>query len=105
MFGLGTYFAEVASKSDQYVVPSAKAPRVRKVLACRLSLGNPLLVKRDLARQDEMHDWILPSPGHDSIFVSGRKEATPNLGVHQTEVIIFHPFQALPEYEIEYELQ
>jgi hypothetical protein len=42
--------------------------------------------------------------GFDSVYVPGRKNCTKGLGVLYDEFIIFNPYQALPYFEVDYDL-
>jgi len=112
MFGLGVYFADQSSKSDIYVSDmnrNKKTRKSRKLLYCTVELGKCERVK-DLSTADELHDRVLPKAGHDSIYAEAHSLPIPKdidgyaLAVMNAEYVIFHPYQALPEYMIEYDL-
>jgi len=108
MYGLGIYFADIPQKSDLYVSDSSfnkKNKKGRKIILCKVALGKTFDITTDLKNQDDYHDYVEPPIGYDSIFVLGRGNAAKGYGVLRTEYILFNPFQALPEFEIEYDLQ
>jgi hypothetical protein len=95
-------------KSDLYVsdVNFDKTIKTgRKLILCKVALGKTFEINSDLSKPDLYHDLVEAPEGYDSIFVPGRPKATKGLGVFRTEYILFNKFQALPQYEIEYDLQ
>eukprot|EP01080_Neovahlkampfia_damariscottae_P008392 gene8392-217_t len=99
MYGLGLYFADKAVKSDKYVNGFKDK---KKMLVCKVILGNEFMIDRDLKKNDEFHDLVIPPRGFDSIYAKGRKGATNGLGVVNNEFVIFNAYQVYPMYEIEY---
>ena len=65
MFGVGTYLADLASKSDRYARPDARGNRT--LLIVRAALGRPAYVFRPL-QANRAPD------GHDSIVAMTRDE-------------------------------
>jgi len=114
MYGLGIYFASNSAKSDRYVKDMNSKPDSktgRKMLLCKVMLGKSQSVGTFLSKEDEMHDVTLPNSSIDSFYVKGVGNAKipkgalgSGLGVMNDEYIIFHPFQALPEYLIEFDM-
>ena len=100
MFGLGLYFADKAQKSDIYAKGFSGGKK--KMLVCKVILGNEFVIKHDLKKQDEYHDLVIPPKGFDSIYAKGRSNAKLGLGVVNNEFIVFNPYQVYPMYEIEY---
>jgi len=94
--------------------------QVYSMLRCRVALGNPYLIEGNLLNGKAMHDYCWcqdPSDaletsedwsiarGHDAFFVRGLSGAQKaGLGVHNNEYIVFHPYQVLPLYLVEYVL-
>mmetsp|Transcript_52652 Transcript_52652/g.170008 ORF Transcript_52652/g.170008 Transcript_52652/m.170008 type:complete len:426 (+) Transcript_52652:91-1368(+) len=123
MFGLGVYFADVSRKSHRYV-SSKRDPTTGKeiysLLRCRVCLGRPYLIEGHLLHPDAMHDFVLcddPSDmlesiadewmpsGHDAFYVRGlQRSVKSGLGVYNSEYIIFHAWQILPLYRVDYTL-
>lgn len=119
MFGLGVYLADSSRKSHRYVRPDSN--NVHSMLFCRTLLGNPYLIEGNLLSPPALHnecwcqdpsdsldavaeDWNV-AKGHDSYYVkglAGRQKS--GLGVENSEYILFQPFQVLPLYLVEYEL-
>lgn len=94
---------------------------VYSMIRCRVCLGNPYLIEGNLLKADAMHDmcWCQnPSEmlesnseefnvakGHDSYFIRGLTGAQKSgLGVYNNEYVVFHPYQILPLYRVDYEL-
>lgn len=92
---------------------------VFSMLKCRVCLGNPYLIEGNLMKPDGMHDLVwCTNPedeletlaeewdvahGHDSYFVKGQEgHQAGGRGVHNNEYIVFHPFQVLPLYKVDY---
>jgi len=95
---------------------------VFSMIRCRVCLGNPYLIEGNLLKGDAMHSmcwcqdpadalessaepWSVAS-GHDSFYVrglAGMQKA--GLGVHNSEYIVFHPYQILPMYQVDYVLE
>jgi hypothetical protein len=75
------------------------------LILCKVALGRQFKIESDLSKPDLYHDLVEAPEGYDSIFVPGRDSATKGFGVWRTEYILFNKFQALPQYEIEYDLQ
>lgn len=111
MYGLGVYFADAAHKSDRYVKNrDGKKDHAsgRKMLLCDVHLGKFWHVDAQLGTVHEMHDQIIPPGRCDSTFVSGVGSKVPyaakgQLAVMHNEYVVFHPYQALPRYIIEYD--
>jgi hypothetical protein len=101
MFGLGLYFADKAMKSDRYV--KGNTTNLKKMLVCKVILGNEYLIDRDLKKGDEFHDMVICPKGYDSIYAKGRNNASNGMGVVNNEFIVFNPYQVYPMYEIEYQ--
>ena len=103
------------------VASDRQVTNVYSLFFCRVCLGNPYLIEGDLLNASSMHDfcwcqdptekleslaeeWNL-SRGHDSFYVKGRKgRQRINLGVSNSEYVVFHPYQVLPLYRIDYEI-
>jgi len=103
MFGLGIYLANIAGKSASYV-SGTPAGQTKKMLLCRVELGRSDIHQK-IVKHDSNHDFIVPQKGFDSITVKG--DPTAQAGPHKLSVVldeyvVFHPFQVLPEYLIEY---
>jgi len=104
MFGLGIYFANMASKSANYVKGTPVGSNKRMML-CRVELGTSYIHQK-LFAQDTDHGVVVPKAGYDSITVKADPAATAGslkLSVALDEYILFHPFQVIPEYIIEYQ--
>eukprot|EP00746_Dinoflagellata_sp_MGD_P167123 gnl/MRDRNA2_/MRDRNA2_97498_c0_seq1.p1 gnl/MRDRNA2_/MRDRNA2_97498_c0~~gnl/MRDRNA2_/MRDRNA2_97498_c0_seq1.p1 ORF type:complete len:1053 (-),score=223.29 gnl/MRDRNA2_/MRDRNA2_97498_c0_seq1:239-3397(-) len=98
-----------------------RAP-VYSMIRCRVCLGNPYLIEGNLLKADAMHDmcwcqdptdmlesnseeWNV-SKGHDSYFIRGLTGAQKaGLGVYNNEYVVFHPYQILPLYQVDYVLK
>jgi hypothetical protein len=104
MFGLGIYLANQANKSNLYVI-GTPAGQNKKMLLCKVELGNSFLHQK-ISTQDGEHNNVLPQQGYDSITVRADPQSqvgnTNKLSVTLDEYVVFHPFQVLPEYIIEY---
>jgi len=89
------------------------------LLRCRVCLGNPYLIEGNLMEPHGMHDHVWcqnpedeletvaeewdVAKGHDSYFVKGQEgHHAAGLGVHNNEYVVFHPFQVLPLYKVDY---
>lgn len=124
MFGLGVYFADMAKKSHRYVRgvhDTSEGSEVYSLLRCRVCLGKPYLIEGNLLRPDAMHDFVLcenPADvletaaedwdlaGHDAFYVRGlQRSMKSGRGVYNSEYVIFHAWQALPMYRVDYTLQ
>lgn len=99
--------------------PPYGGARVYSMLRCRVLLGNPYLIEGNLLSGCAMHDmcwcqnpsdaletsaedWSV-NKGHDSFYVRGLAGAQKaGLGVYNNEYVIFHPFQILPVYQVDY---
>eukprot|EP00928_Gymnodinium_smaydae_P083410 TRINITY_DN66641_c0_g1_i1.p1 TRINITY_DN66641_c0_g1~~TRINITY_DN66641_c0_g1_i1.p1 ORF type:complete len:884 (-),score=88.63 TRINITY_DN66641_c0_g1_i1:233-2884(-) len=129
MFGLGIYLADLAFKSHAYTQPVPRfAPSrvggttsqqmVYSLLRCQVCLANPYLIaaKRTLeALHDacscrDPGDEVINAPeawsnnaGHDAYFVRGTTSGS-GVSVGFNEYILFHPYQALPVYRVDYVL-
>lgn len=95
---------------------------VYSMLWCRVCLGSPYLIEGNLLSQSAMHDfcwcqdpsdklettsedWNM-SHGHDTYYVRGLGGTQrAGLGVHNSEYIVFQPYQVLPLYRVDYTLQ
>jgi hypothetical protein len=95
-FGDGVYLAIEPTKSDQYV---KNHNNNKKLLICQTSLGFPQPIFRGTS-QTQPCDVI---PRRDSYFIPGdlKKKLSDNL---HDEYVIFHPFQSVPRYVVEYEI-
>jgi len=124
MYGSGVYLADMAQKSNRFVhePDDSGHDTVYTLLFCRVCLGNPYLIEGNLRSPDAMHDlcWCQDprsqldtvaqewnqAKGHDAFYVRGLAGAhLPGLGVHNSEYIVFHPYQVLPLYVVEYVLE
>jgi hypothetical protein len=122
MYGSGVYLADLAQKSHRFVREPEhddEGRQVYRLLLCRVCLGSPYLIEGNLRQPDGMHstcwcqdprkhletvaqDWNI-AHGHDAYYVKGLSGAQqPGLGVHNSEYIVFHPFQVLPLYVVSY---
>eukprot|EP01059_Diplonema_ambulator_P036700 TRINITY_DN926_c0_g2_i1.p1 TRINITY_DN926_c0_g2~~TRINITY_DN926_c0_g2_i1.p1 ORF type:complete len:1200 (+),score=408.55 TRINITY_DN926_c0_g2_i1:80-3679(+) len=116
MFGKGIYFADEASKSHRYVRPDGET---HSLVRCRVNLGSPYLIKANLLTQDALHSLVScenPSrhldyvaqkwdytQGHESYYVKGLGSNHKfGYGVMNSEYIVFHPYQVMPLYVVEY---
>merc|ERR1712048_110392 len=111
------------SAQTDIAVPPPPPPyggaRVYSMLRCRVLLGNPYLIEGNLLSGSAMHDmcwcqnpsdaletsaedWSI-SKGHDSFYVRGLAGAQKaGLGVYNNEYVVFHPYQILPVYQVDY---
>lgn len=112
---------ETPSPSGRVIAQSQRRGKVYSMIRCRVCLGNPYLIEGNLLKGDSMHDmcWcqdpadMLESTsedwntgkGHDSYFIRGLTGAQKaGLGVYNNEYVIFHPYQVLPLYRVDYVL-
>lgn len=115
MYGLGVYLADIAAKSHAYVRPKGN---IYSLLRCRVCLGNPFCIETDKLHRDSLHDfcrcqdptadivngsqqWV-PWATYDSFVVRGSPRARQGFGAHCNEYIVFHPYQILPLYCVDY---
>eukprot|EP00929_Paragymnodinium_shiwhaense_P071328 TRINITY_DN3627_c0_g1_i1.p1 TRINITY_DN3627_c0_g1~~TRINITY_DN3627_c0_g1_i1.p1 ORF type:complete len:984 (-),score=144.64 TRINITY_DN3627_c0_g1_i1:280-3231(-) len=111
--------AEDDDSAQPQTAAGAAGPRVYSMLRCRVLLGNPYLIEGNLLKDDAMHNmcWCQdPSEslesaaeswctqkGHDAFFIRGQAGAQKHgLGVYNSEYVLFHPYQILPMYQIDY---
>lgn len=120
------YVREPKQSPTAAATPFGRGPRggkaVYSMLRCRVCLVNPYLIEGNLLGPDAMHDmcWCQdPSEtlersaeewgrtkGHDAYFVRGLTGSQKaGLGVHNSEYIIFQPYQILPLYRVDYVLE
>merc|ERR1719213_715349 len=95
---------------------------VYSMIRCRVVLGNPYLLEGNLLKPDAMHDMVWcqnPSEaletvaeswsiakGHDAFYVRGQAGMQKaGLGVHNSEYVVFHPYQMLPLFGVDYVLR
>lgn len=126
MYGLGVYLADEAAKSHRYVrqpvEDESEGRKVYSLIRCRVVLGNPYLIEGNLLQPDAMHDMVWcqnPSEaletvaeswsiakGHDAFYVRGQAGMQKaGLGVHNSEYVVFHPYQMLPLFRVDYVLR
>merc|ERR1719221_1721510 len=115
--GAGSAVAEAATPLRS----AAGGSKVYSMIRCRVCLGNPYLIEGNLLRGEAMHDlcWCQDpgdalescaeawgvAKGHDAYYVRGLAGAhKAGLGVHNSEYIIFQPYQILPLYQVDYVL-
>merc|ERR1712048_1298812 len=97
-------------------------PCVYSMLRCRVCLGNPYLIEGNLLKGEAMHNmcrcqdptdaletsaeaWGVEK-GHEAFYVRGLAGAhKAGLGVHNSEYIIFQPYQILPLYQVDYVIE
>jgi len=116
---------EIQGKARLFEICEVERPRttaqykVYSMLVCRTCLGNPFMIEGNLLQKDAMHDlcwckdpsdmlmstseeWNIAG-GHDSYFVKGQNGVqAAGLGVINNEFIVFHPYQVLPIYQVDY---
>jgi len=115
---------ETEEEREAAADPSSTETRqlVYSMLRCRVCLGNPYLIEGNLLKGDAMHDmcWCQDpgdslescaeawgvAKGHDAYYVRGLAGAhKAGLGVHNSEYVIFQPYQILPLYQVDYVLE
>jgi len=115
LYGLGIYFSSDPTKSNEDIRSDSGTTDVkvgRKMLLCRVELGYADVLKTFLQSEKEYHDRYLPKEGKDSIFVKGAEKDVKiptgtsglPLGSQSDIYVIFHPFQAIPEYVVEFSI-
>jgi hypothetical protein len=102
MFGAGIYFADMISKSDQYVQPNA-AGRY-SVFVARVCLGAGFKATGRMGqtrRPPVMPD--VPGRPHDSVVYDQTCPSLSGSGKHYSEFIVYDKAQAYPEFLVEFE--
>lgn len=121
MYGLGVYLADIAVKSHAYVRPvNEEGEKKYSLLRCRVLLGNPYCIEGDKKHRNSLHDYCqcqnpraemesppqswIPWASHDSFVVRGSSKRR-GYGTNYNEYIVFHPYQILPLYRVDYVLE
>lgn len=92
MFGVGTYFADLSSKSDAYATPAADGSRT--LIVARVLLGNAHIARESMRNQERAPD------GYHSIC--GVKRVDEGGALDHREYVIFKDPQALPLFAVHY---
>jgi hypothetical protein len=102
MFGAGIYFADMISKSDQYVVPNSDGRY--SVFVARVCLGAAHKATGTMCgerRAPVMAD--MPGRPFDSVVYDQSCGNFTGGGFHYNEFIVYNKAQAYPEFLVEFE--